>query len=270
MDFRFASWNVNNRKLTASHIDLLRLISPDILVLQEASSAFHTALQASGLFASDVSSLALRPPQAMEGRSRRLGCSIFTTSRFQSCNPSLLSELHFPERTLAMNVSTAGWSGMVCSFHTPPGASWGRVKPRTLKAISQWLTLQPGPLIFGIDANCPKTDHPDISQNEWWWKDEPLLLGGSPLHQLRDVFRVYLEKNPHEFARIRADRPAGPLAVSHVRGNRRTMTECRYDFIYASPDVEVHSACYMFDESIRAVSDHAVVVAHLRAAHAAA
>jgi exonuclease III len=263
MDLRFASWNVNNRKLTAAHVDLLRQVSPDILALQEASPAFHAVLVASGLFAWGVSSLALRPPQSMEGRSRRLGCSIFATSRFQLCESSLVPRLRFPERTLAVTVSTAGWDGMVCSFHTPPGASWGKVKPQTLKTISQWLTLQPAPLIFGIDANCPKTDHPDISQNEWWWDDEPLLLGGSPLHHLRDVFRVYLEKNPRELARVLADRPAGPLAVSHVRGNRRTMTECRYDFIYVTPDVEVHSARYVFDKPVRAVSDHAIVVANL-------
>jgi hypothetical protein len=128
------------------------------------------------------------------------------------------------------------------------------VKPQTLKVIARWLTLQPTPLIFGIDANCPKTDHPDISQNERWWDDEPLLLGGTPLHGLRDVFRVYLESNPAELARVIAARPAGPLAVSYIRGNRRTMTECRYDFIYATPDVEVRSVDYIFNKAVRAVS----------------
>src|SRR5215472_17378306 len=49
----------------------------------------------------------------------------------------------------------------VCSFHTPPGASWGEVKPSTLTTIAQRLQRQPPPLIFGIDANCLKTDHPD-------------------------------------------------------------------------------------------------------------
>ena len=41
------------------------------------------------------------------------------------------------------------------------------------------------------------------------------------------------------------------------------MTECRYDFIYATSDVEVHSVRYVFDKPVRAVSDHAVVVANL-------
>jgi hypothetical protein len=119
-------------------------------------------------------------------------------------------------------------------------------------------------LIFGIDANCPKTDHPDIQRNEWWWEDEPLLLGGEPLHQLHDVFRVHLANNPEELAAVVAVRPNGPLAISHVRGNRRKMTECRYDFIYATPDVGVEKVTYVFDDAIREVSDHALVIADLR------
>ena len=39
------------------------------------------------------------------------------------------------------------------------------------------------------------------------------------------------------------------------------MIKCRYDFIYATPDIAVHSTS---DEKlVRAVSDHAMVVADL-------
>jgi hypothetical protein len=41
------------------------------------------------------------------------------------------------------------------------------------------------------------------------------------------------------------------------------MTGCRYDFIYATADVGVDNVIYEFDESIRAVSDHALVIADL-------
>jgi hypothetical protein len=118
-------------------------------------------------------------------------------------------------------------------------------------------------LIFGIDANCPKTDHPDIQRNEWWWEDEQLLLGATPLHKLRDVFRVYLANNPNELAGIVDARPNGPLAISHVRGSGRQTTECRYDFIYATPDVRVDKVAYVFDDIIREASDHALVITDL-------
>jgi endonuclease/exonuclease/phosphatase family metal-dependent hydrolase len=263
MKIRFASWNVNNRKLTRRHVEILHDARPDILALQEACPALHDALVVDGLFAWDAFSLKLRPPGEGEGRSRRLGCSLLgtTSTRLHSC--SLVSGLTFPERALVATVEGPGGVVMVCSFHTPPGASWGEVKPRTLKAIARWLQRQPSPLLFGIDANCPKTDHPDIERNEWWWEDEPLLLGGTPLHQLHDVFRVHLASNPNELTGILATRPNGPLAVSHVRGNRRKMTECRYDFIYATPDIGIENVVYVFDDTIRAVSDHALVIADL-------
>jgi exonuclease III len=263
MKLRFACWNVNNRNPTRRHLEILRDARPDILALQEVCFALHDALEKEGVFAWDAFSLKLRPPSQSEGRSRRLGCSLFGTTRSRLCSSSLVPRLAFPERALVATVEADAGVVTVCSFHTPPGASWGEVKPRTLKAIAQWLQCQPPPLIFGIDANCPKTDHPDIQCNEWWWDDELLLLGGTPLHQLHDVLRVYLANNPNELAKIVASRPNGPLAISHLRGNRRKKTECRYDFIYATPDVGVEKVVYQFDDTIRAVSDHALVIADL-------
>ena len=118
-------------------------------------------------------------------------------------------------------------------------------------------------MVFGIDANAPKTDHPDISRSEWWWEEEPLLLGATPLHALKDSFRVFLKNHPAEFDRAVEARPAGPLAVSHLRGNHWKMTECRYDFIYVSSHIRVRRVYYRFDNSVKLVSDHAMVVADL-------
>lgn len=59
-------------------------------------------------------------------------------------------------------------------------------------------------------------------------------------------------------------RPTGPLAISHIRGNRRKMTECRYDFIYISPGLDVLQVSYLYEESVQAGSDHALVTALLK------
>src|SRR5262245_16264084 len=156
MKLRFACWNVNNRNPTRRHIEILRDACPDILALQEVCPALHDALAAEDVFAWDAFSLKLRPPRKGDGRSRRLGCSLFGTARSRLRSCSLVPRLVLPERTLVATVEADGGVVTVCSFHTPPGASWGEVKPRTLKAIAQWLQRQPPPLIFGIDANCPK------------------------------------------------------------------------------------------------------------------
>jgi len=163
--------------------------------------------------------------------SRRLGCAVFGRSPFQIYSAQLLEELRFPERALIVKINS-GLEMTMCSFHTPPGASWGKTKPQTLRAIAEWLTKQSGHTIFGIDANAPKTDHPMFDQNQWWWEDEPALLRHSPLHELRDCLRLYLAERPRMMEEIVSRRPTGPLAISHIRGNRRKMIECRYDFIY--------------------------------------
>jgi hypothetical protein len=227
--FRFASWNVNNRTLTRAHLDRLREARPDIIALQEASAEFHAALVAADRFAWAASSQTLRPAQAGEGRARRLGCSLFGTRRFACVDTALVPGLRFPERTLVATLQAPGHRFRACAFHIPPGASWGRVKPQTVKSIAEWLATQPAPLVFGIDANTPKVDHPDIARNQWWWADEPLLLGPAPRHGLRDALRDYLDAHPAVRARVVAERPDGPLAVSHVRGNlrRRTLLSLR-------------------------------------------
>jgi len=107
-----------------------------------------------------------------------------------------------------------------------------------MRALARRLAPEAGPLILGIDADAPKTDHPDICRNEWWWDDELLLLRDRPVHRLRDAFRLFLHDHPAELARAVSARPRGPLAVSHFRGTRKR-TACRYDFLYVSSGIRV-------------------------------
>jgi len=126
----------------------------------------------------------------------------------------------------------AGYNTRTCDFHLEGNPTryqpvapaqrdgkqlpWGKIKLQTLKAIAEWLAKQLGTTIFGIDANCPKSDHPDRTLNEWWWDDDPTLLGPNPLHALEDVLRAFLRRA--RLAEITLQRPLGPLAVSHCRG----------------------------------------------------
>lgn len=256
LPFRFGSWNVNSRRLTAAHIAFLRGHELDLLALQEAPQATHADLLNAGIFDWGVSSLALRPLLAGAEKARSLGVSLFGRSSFKPVSSTLLENLHFPERSLAVHVETKAGPLAVCSFHIPPGASWGKIKPETQKAIAQWLGQHEGSLIFGIDANAPKQDHPDPEKNIWWWEDEPLLLGHAPAHPLRDAFRLFLEDRPAVFEGIRQASPKGPLAVSHFRGRGSHRTACRYDFIFVTPDIRPEQVDYVFDKTL---SDHALV-----------
>jgi hypothetical protein len=137
-----------------------------------------------------------------------------------------------------------------------------------MKFIGQWLSEVKDEVVVGMDANAPKSDHPDITRNTWWWPGEPLLLGSAPIHHLMDAFRSFLATHPAELTAIKQLRPNGPLEITHVRGKSLKRTPCRYDFIYCTPSTIVDSISHLYERSLAAGSDHALVMADLRIASA--
>lgn len=149
---------------------------------------------------------------------------------------------------------------MVCSWAAPPGASWGNAgKGRQVIRYAAELAARSGPVVVGIDRNAPKWERLVLADDEWWNDDEPVLYGPDRAHDLRDIFREQVERDPDLHRRIVAARPEGPLAVTH----RRRTTDCRYDAIYASPEIEVLSITHDWDQAREAGSDHAALLATL-------
>lgn len=262
-----ATWNVNNRNPKPSHIEFLEDLDLDVLCLQEVSAKFFRGLCEAELFPGAFFSLDGLGDDADDSPARRLGCAIFTSERVEAHAPHLLEDLPFPERSLVCQASFEKADFLICSFHTPPGASWKHLKPQSQVLLAEWLAARRGPVVLGIDANAPKLDHPDYAQNEWWWPDEPKLLGHDRMHDSRDAFRDYLEQNPDRLQAIKEERPSGPLAVSHVRGNRFKRTDSRYDFVFVSPEFEVRKTEYYFERSLEAGSDHALARAVVALGH---
>ena len=235
-----------------------------MLALQEVGVHAYEAIVGTGLFASSAFSLDLRPPRPTDSRARRLGCAVLCREPYRLVSAQLIDDAPLPERTLIAKIRAHGNTITVGSFHIPPGSTWGSVKVEAFRAIAAWLGNKRTRLLFGIDANAPKTDNPDIAKNTWWWTEgEQLLLSARPAHSLRDVLRVYLTAHPHRLRKIEAERPSGPLQVSYDRGRRGRPVLCRYDFIYATPDFSVDRVRYLYNDSRRAGSDHALVVADL-------
>lgn len=261
MKFKVISWNLKYKKYNRDQIKLLSSIDADIFLLQEVHKDFFRNLKKTGSFNWSTFSLRHRPPKPGEGIKKNLGCAILgKTGKF--LESYLLETVKFPERTLIAKVELESTIFTFCSFHIPPGASWKEIKPETMKLISSWLRDNEEKTVFGIDANTPKTDHPIYRKNEWWWKDEPILMGHNPLHELKDVYRIYLNKNPEIYEKIVRKRPEGPLAVSYRRGTKAKVP-CRYDFIYATADLKQLFVDYCYDKATNAGSDHAIVLAEL-------
>ncbi len=262
MKFKVISWNLKFKKPNLNQIRLLSRLDADIFLLQEVHIDFFRELKKTGSFSWAALSLHHRAPEHGEGNKRSLGCAILGKTG-KLVESRLLENLVFSERTLIAEVELDSEVFTFCSFHIPPRASWKEIKPETMKKISSWLTGQKNKTIFGIDANTPKLDHPRYRRNKWWWKDEPILMGSQPLHNLKDVYREYLNDNPREYAEIIKKRPEGPLAISYKRGTK-AIVPCRYDFIYTTPDLKPSSVEYCYDKAIEAGSDHALVMAELQ------
>ena len=261
MKLNFASWNINYRNFTSKHLDFINSTDCDVIALQECKQSFFDDLKQKKLFSFGDFSLVLHPPPAEGGKSRNLGCAIFSKHKIKTS--FVIQEVAFPERTLVTQCKFGESLIQFCSFHIPPGSSWGKIKPQTFKILAKWLKAQKNRMVLGIDANAPKSDKINIAENEWWWKDEPVFLGAKPEHHLEDVFRKFLNRTPEKLEEIQKLRPDGPLAVSYIRGNKRKYTPSRYDFIYATKDIGVINVKYLYDEAIEAGSDHALVLAEL-------
>lgn len=262
--FRLVDWNVRLNNSSKLMPDFLSSIRPDLCTFQEVTTRIFKSLEEALPKHTGVFSLEERPPEALEGLKRQLGCAIFFTSDFDLHDKYLL-DVPFPERTMVAKMNCADGDFTLASIHAPPGASHGKLKPETFVRITKWLNLQDGPIIFGIDANTPKFDRWHHGLNEWWWKDEPILFGEKPNHHLRDLYRVYLDQHPEISAQARNERPDGPLAVTYFRGNRKdSRTPCRYDLIYGTEHFTPKKFTFPFEASVDAGSDHSAVVADLR------
>ncbi len=177
----------------------------------------------------------------------------------------------FPERTIVCDFGD--W--IACSFHAPPGVSWGVSKPRQAVAIATWLRDVEKPVWFGIDANTPTIDHPNFDKTRTHWhtgdkrlkgeQGDDLLVASSNIHDLNDAFRLHLNKNNEELRKIATEYPDGPLVVSHKTEKRKGFAgnARRYDAVWVSNHFDVKNVAYPYEESIASGSDHSLVLAEL-------
>lgn len=256
MHVSVVDWNVNGF-VHRAQAGLLAGLEWDVACLQEVTHHTWRDFRALG-DAGDVA-FSYLPPLAGDGP--RYGCAVVVHQGVELVDFGVLRDVPSPERAAVAKVRIAGHSVWVASWAAPPGVTWGSGgKGRQVERFAAWLRDRPGPTIVGIDRNAPKWERHDLVDDEWWNPHEPLLYGVDRVHDLRDTYREYLATYPELAAHIRAERPDGPLAVTHTRRG----IECRYDAIYASPEFSVEGVDHLWDEAREAGSDHALVRAVLR------
>jgi hypothetical protein len=178
-------------------------------------------------------------------------------------------EVPLPEKVMAGWIDVSGARITVVSYHAPTGVQHGARKAEQAVHLARWLTKLDGPVVFAGDFNTPGVDPPAFDGVQTGWATghelldgapgDDLLVGSEPVHGLRDALRTYLDGHPEELAVIKADRPDGPLMISHRTGDQDE-NRYRYDAVWLSPHFEVKSVQYLYEEAIEAGTDHALVL----------
>jgi len=259
MRLRIASWNVRGMPHPARQLELLADQHPDILLLQDVGSSAVGAVVNSHLWGHLLDTWSL--PLSSQVAARRGGCLIATTNDWLLTRPldddSLLSR-----RLLAVTATHARFTITLASCYAPTNTDPGRKeRPKYFTSLAQWLSSVHAPVVLGMDANGPRTDHPDLSQNVWWTEEEALILGvGAATF---DVLRLWYADHPVELKRRVRYYPNGPLADSYHRGRKGKYVRCRYDSIRVSSGITVTNVCYLYEDAVRTGSDHALIVADI-------
>lgn len=274
---RVVTWNLQWRTGQAAEEQgqFLASLRPDLLLAQEVNAnSFDRLVTAAGLDWG-FSSLDLREALPSDRGARHRGCAIAGRG-LSPATVRLMTDVPVPERLLVGRIPVGPQTLTVVSYHAPPGVSWHEKKPQQAVTFAGWLAQQRDPALLGADANTPEIDHPDFALTRTHWHTGHPKLNGAPgddvlfgpekVHDLDDALRRWLDNHPAERERIRRERPAGPLAASHYTGKRRDSpgTPRRFDSVWVSKHFEVESVRYLYEQAVRAGSDHAAVCVDLR------
>jgi endonuclease/exonuclease/phosphatase family metal-dependent hydrolase len=269
---RFATWNI--RKCSADQatrrLALLRTLAWDVLALQEVSPAAWTVLRDSTIAPARAYAFELAGA-CLSGRQPH-GAALLAQNGYRLAEPRLIPGLPKAERGLTATLMGLPLPVAVASWHAPNAASEGvQVKMAGYRALLAWLNAVPGAVVLGFDGNHwnpslelePRVVADDARDR---WLLENQFFGGNGLHRLRDAYLDHLRRHTAEYEAICRLRLTGPLAVSYVRGPHHKRVADRFDYVFASAELEVRTCTYEYDRAIAAGSDHGLVLADLELA----
>lgn len=244
----------------ADQLGLLADQRADIVLLQDVGPSAVHAIADSHLWCSLIDSWSVLPCDSAVPH--RGGCLIAATDGWSLESTLAVPGAPSPQRTLAVTAAHDTVAVTILSCYAPTNTGSGRKeRPDYFNALATLLSTVRAPVVLGMDANGPRVDHPGIDGSKWWTEEEALVLGTGA--RTEDTLRLWYTDHPAELKRRVQYYPHGPLADSYHRGRKGKYLRCRYDSIRVSPDIAVTNVYYLYEEAVRAGSDHALVIADI-------
>lgn len=264
MDITVVNWNVNGwHTITNEQVALLERLDWDVLTLQELTPRSYDRLVEAGLGDGQTALDLLSDKKGeLRGEPLRFSAALFVRAPLTLAGVHVLDDAPSKSRTLVAAVEGGKQTFTAASLAMPPGVTWHEGKTEQGDRVAAWLAARGNPVVVGMDRNGPKFEPLD-GETEWWPRDSMELFGSDASHDLRDAYLAWLDQHPEERQFLGMVRPQGPLAVSFIRG-KPPKVPGRYDAIYASSEFQVLDVRYVYEDAIRAGSDHGLVWAKLR------
>ena len=271
---RFATWNLNcfTNERTRRKIDLLLRHDWDVAMLQEVAPSEFEAF----LHRPDWSVFRSEPRVDLERPGRQPRTAILLRSHVTN---GVVRELDFPQPNAgcwsvephsitAVDCTIGEVSITAISAHPPHAADRDSERRRkriarkvgTYGVLDRFLATHPN-AVLGLDANAWVDGDPFLENAVDRDEEQEFVmrfLRSETEHSHRDALRAWLDDHPEALAEIRDRRPAGPLALTYVRGGNRP-TGDRFDLFMVPLRSQVLEIEHNYEDAVAAGSDHALV-----------
>ena len=252
MNVKIIQWNVSYSCKIDKIIEYLKfhIEGRTIICLQEVLVSFKEQL-IERLQPDNYSySLDYRKPGLYDGKNRKMGVLTLVFGG-QLVESSVLERTVFPDRTLYSKLEFDQKSVSILNFHSLTGVGYKNAKGSNFASIAEFLQKKTDLDFFCCDANEPRTDSFISDEIEFWdakgrGKFASLIFGNNKVHHLVDP--------------VKTDKIFEELPVSYYTGGNPR----RYDYIFKSPTWITEGFNFYYKDSIKASSDHAMVVGSFR------
>ena len=257
---KIIDWNICYQGTPELKINFLKsVIGADsfIAILQEVTPSQYELFKSN--FKNIRYSLDYRKPGSFDTRQRKLGIAIICSDDIKIKSADVLNRALLPDRTLMLDVEYKESMLRVMGLHSITGVAHKQAKSIQFLSWAEAVdTFKPD--IVAFDANEPAKDHYDVDKMKFFAQSKTENGYGAKTFfttlkdtGLVDAFAVNYDQHLYV--------EGEPLTMSHhiARGDQRK----RYDFIFVNKTVSVANCEYMYDEAVKAGSDHALIYCNM-------